>query len=68
MAEAGHVAWDMESYEWLLQGDREPYEQLKGMLVQFDVGFEMMPGAGGADLTPQQKPFQAEEPASSAGG
>ena len=20
MAEAGHVAWDMESYEWLLQG------------------------------------------------
>ena len=50
-----------------LKGDREPYEQLKTMLVQFDLGFEMMPGTGARDLTPNQKPFQAEQPASSAG-
>jgi alkyl sulfatase BDS1-like metallo-beta-lactamase superfamily hydrolase len=51
-----------------MEGKREPYEQLKTMLVHFDLGFEMMPGTGAADLTPQEKPFQAEEPASSAGG
>jgi alkyl sulfatase BDS1-like metallo-beta-lactamase superfamily hydrolase len=51
-----------------LEGNREPYEQLKGMLVHFDVGFEMMPGTGGADLTPQQKPFEAEAPADTSGG
>jgi len=50
-----------------LEGNREPYELLKTMLVQFDLGFEMMPGTGGKDLTPEQKPFQAEQPASSAG-
>jgi alkyl sulfatase BDS1-like metallo-beta-lactamase superfamily hydrolase len=50
-----------------LKGDREPYQQLKTMLVQFDLGFEMMPGTGARDLTPNQKPFQAEQPASSAG-
>ena len=51
-----------------LEGRREPYEQLKTMLVHFELGFEMMPGTGKPDLTPEQKPFQAEEPASSAGG
>jgi alkyl sulfatase BDS1-like metallo-beta-lactamase superfamily hydrolase len=50
-----------------LKGNREPYEQLKGMLVHFELGFEMMPGTGGADLTQEEKPFQAEQPASSAG-
>ena len=50
-----------------LEGNRDPYEQLKTMLVHFDLGFEMMPGTGGTDLTPEQKPFQAEQPASSAG-
>ena len=50
-----------------LEGNREPYEQLKTMLVHFELGFEMMPGTGAADLTPQEKPFQAEPPASSAG-
>jgi len=38
------------------------------MLVHFDLGFEIMPGAGKTDLTPEQKPFEQEEPASSAGG
>ncbi len=37
------------------------------MLVQFDLGFEMMPGTGAKDLTPKENPFQAQPPASSAG-
>jgi len=51
-----------------LKGDSKPYEFLKTLLVHFDVGFEIMPGTGAKDLTPEQKPFEAEEPASSAGG
>jgi alkyl sulfatase BDS1-like metallo-beta-lactamase superfamily hydrolase len=50
------------------EGDRSPYDDLKGMLVHFDVGFEMLPGTGAVDLTPEAKPFQQEEPANSAGG
>jgi alkyl sulfatase BDS1-like metallo-beta-lactamase superfamily hydrolase len=50
-----------------LESNREPYEQSKTMLVHFELGFEMMPGTGAADLTPEEKPFQAEQPASSAG-
>jgi len=50
-----------------LEGSREPYEQLKGMLVQFELGFEMMPGTGTTGLTPERKPFEAQPPASSAG-
>jgi alkyl sulfatase BDS1-like metallo-beta-lactamase superfamily hydrolase len=50
-----------------LEGNREPYEQIKTMLVHFELGFEMMPGTGAADLTPEEKLFQAEQPASSAG-
>jgi hypothetical protein len=38
------------------------------MLVHFDLGFEMMPGTGDADLTPEQKPFETEAPANTAGG
>ncbi len=38
------------------KGNREPYEQLKTMLIQFDFGFEMMPGTGATDLTPEHKP------------
>jgi alkyl sulfatase BDS1-like metallo-beta-lactamase superfamily hydrolase len=57
----------IESGTAKLKGNREPYEQLKMMLVQFDLGFEMMPGTGEKDLTPQLKPFQAEPPANSAG-
>ena len=65
----GAVTFDeqIKSGKAKLQGNSEPYEQLKTMLVQFDLGFEMMPGTGGKDLTPKQKPFQAEPPASSAG-
>jgi alkyl sulfatase BDS1-like metallo-beta-lactamase superfamily hydrolase len=51
-----------------LDGDRQVYEDLKSMLVHFDLGFEMMPGTGDTDLTPEQEPFEAEEPANTAGG
>lgn len=43
-----------------LKGDRDVYEQLKGMLVHFELGLEMMPGTGDADLSPEMKPFQQE--------
>jgi len=43
-----------------LEGDRKPYEQLKGMLVQFDLGFEILPGTGAKDLTPAKDAFEQE--------
>ena len=46
-----------------LEGDRKPYEQLKGMLVQFDPGFEILPGTGPKDLTPAKDAFAQEPPA-----
>jgi len=51
-----------------LEGNRDVYEQLKTMLVHFDLGFEIMPGTTAKDLTPEQKPFQQEEPADTSGG
>lgn len=44
-----------------LEGDRAVYEQLKSMMVGFDLGFEMMPGTGKADLTPEKNPFEQQE-------
>ncbi len=38
------------------------------MLVSFDLGFEMMPGTGGADLTPPKKPFEQEDLGRTDGG
>jgi len=51
-----------------LEGNRQVYEDLKTMLVHFDLGFEIMPGTGARDLTPKEKPFQQEQPADSSGG
>ena len=51
-----------------LDGDRSVYEALVGMLVQFDLGFEMMPGTGAQDLTPERNPLQIEPPADTSGG
>ena len=51
-----------------LEGNRQVYEDLKTMLVHFDLGFEMMPGTGSEDLTPEQKPFEQEAPARTDGG
>ena len=44
-----------------LVGDRKPIDQLQSMLVQFDMGFEILPGTGAKDLTPARDPF-AQEP------
>jgi len=70
MTMMGAVSFDeqIKSGKAKLDGDRQVYEDLKGMLVHFDLGFEMMPGTGAKDLTPAQKPFQQEEPADSSGG
>ncbi|MFV1996701.1 MAG: alkyl/aryl-sulfatase [Acidiferrobacterales bacterium] len=46
-----------------LKGNKKVLEQLKTMLVQFDVGFEIMPGTGARDLTPEKKPFEQESQA-----
>ena len=46
-----------------LVGDRKPIDQLKSMLVQFDMGFEILPGTGAKDLTPEKDPFAYEPPA-----
>ena len=45
-----------------LVGDRKPYEQLKSMLVQFDIGFEILPGTSPKDLVPEKNPFAHEPP------
>ncbi|MBW2478266.1 MAG: SCP2 sterol-binding domain-containing protein, partial [Deltaproteobacteria bacterium] len=46
-----------------LVGDRKLIDQLKGMLVQFDIGFEILPGTAPKDLTPEKNPFAQEPPA-----
>ena len=46
-----------------LVGDPKPIDQLKSMLVQFDIGFEILPGTGAKDLTPEKSAFAHEPPA-----
>jgi len=46
-----------------LVGDRKPYDELKAMLVQFDMGFEILPGTGGTSLTAPTNPFAQPAPA-----
>jgi len=46
-----------------LEGDRKPYDELKSMLVQFDMGFEVLPGTGGTSLTAPKNPFGQQAPA-----
>jgi len=44
-----------------LKGNRDVYEQLKTTLVQFELGFEMMPGTKKADeKEPAMNPFETE--------
>lgn len=66
----GAISFDeqIKSGKAKLDGNQEVYKQLKQMLVHFDLGFEMLPGTGAKDLTPEEKPFEQEEPGSSAGG
>jgi alkyl sulfatase BDS1-like metallo-beta-lactamase superfamily hydrolase len=66
----GEVSFDEQigSGKAKLKGNRGVYEQLKTMLVHFDLGFEVMPGTSAKDLTPEQKPFEQEEPGWTDGG
>jgi alkyl sulfatase BDS1-like metallo-beta-lactamase superfamily hydrolase len=70
MTMMGAVSFDEQiaSGKAKLIGNRDIYNQLKTLLVHFDLGFEIMPGTGGADLTPEQKAFEQEEPGRSDGG
>jgi hypothetical protein len=51
-----------------LDGDRQVFDDLKGMLINFELGFEIMPGTGAADLSPQLNPFAQEPLADTSGG
>jgi alkyl sulfatase BDS1-like metallo-beta-lactamase superfamily hydrolase len=51
-----------------LDGNRDVYEQLKSTLIQFELGFEMMPGTGGANLLRPDQPFEQAVPADRDGG
>ncbi|HCE71129.1 MAG TPA: hypothetical protein DET67_07855 [Ruegeria sp.] len=51
-----------------LAGDTGIIDELKAMLVQFDLGFEILPGTGEQDLTPEANAFQQPEPADTSGG
>jgi alkyl sulfatase BDS1-like metallo-beta-lactamase superfamily hydrolase len=66
----GAVSFDdqIASGKAKIEGNRDVYEQLKTMLVHFDLGFEIMPGTGAKDLTPEEKPFEQEEPGWTDGG
>jgi len=60
----GAVSFDdqIKSGKAKLDGDSKPYEQLKTMLIQFDMGFEILPGTLAKDLTPEKKTFEQEPP------
>lgn len=66
----GVISFDdqVASGKAVLDGDRSGYVALQGMLVQFDLGFEIMPGTGSVDLTPERNPFEAADIADTAGG
>ncbi|SHO53590.1 Alkyl sulfatase BDS1, metallo-beta-lactamase superfamily [Desulfopila aestuarii DSM 18488] len=61
----GAVSFDdqITSGKAKLVGDRSAFDKLKTMLVQFDMGFEILPGTGTKDLTPEIKAFAIEPPA-----
>jgi alkyl sulfatase BDS1-like metallo-beta-lactamase superfamily hydrolase len=63
MTMMGTVSFDEQiaSGKAKLAGKDDIYKELKTLLVHFDLGFEIMPGTGSADLTPDQKTFEQEE-------
>ena len=63
MTMMGVVSFDEQiaSGKAKLVGNRDVFTQLKTLLVHFDLGFEIMPGTGAKDLTPELKPFEQEE-------
>ena len=44
----------------VLEGDVRILESLAGMLVHFELGFQIMPGTGGTRLSPELDPFATE--------
>ena len=52
-----------------LEGNREPYDELGGMLTTFTMEFELLPGTlpDAAAAPAKENPFEQEAPASSAG-
>ena len=68
---AGKVTFDdqIAAGKAKLVGDRKPFDQLKGILVQFTLDFEIMPGTKPVKPSEINKnPFEQPEPGSSAGG
>jgi alkyl sulfatase BDS1-like metallo-beta-lactamase superfamily hydrolase len=61
----GAISFDdqIKSGKAKLEGNREPYDLIKNSLVQFDIGFEILPGTGAKDLTPERNVFAQEPPA-----
>lgn len=66
----GAVPFDnqIEAGKATLEGDRTVYEDLKSMLVNFELGFEIMPGTGAADLSPDRNAFEQEPLGDTSGG
>ena len=70
MTMMGAVSFDeqIDSGKAQLAGNQDIYNQLKTLLVHFDLGFEIMPGTGSSDLTSEQKTFEQEELGRTDGG
>jgi hypothetical protein len=49
-------------------GDRKPFDLLKGSLVQFDMGFEILPGTKARSEMQRMDPFEQTPPAPTDGG
>ncbi|RLT96053.1 MAG: MBL fold metallo-hydrolase [Ketobacter sp.] len=66
----GAVSFDdqIKSGKAKLEGDKSAYETLKTLLVQFDIGFELMPGTKPKDLTPNKGTFEQADLADTSGG
>lgn len=66
----GAVTFDdqIKSGKAKLKGDLSAYDTLKSLLVQFELGFEMMPGTGEKNIIPEKKPFEQGDIGDSAGG
>ena len=67
---AGQMTFDdqIEAGKAKRVGDRQPYEQLKGILVQFTPDFESLPGTKAEPSKSDMTPFEQEPPALTDGG
>ncbi len=69
----GAVSFDdkLKEGKALLEGDRKPYDELKGMLATFTMAYELLPGTvleTGAPEDNKMNPFEQSPPADSSGG